>query len=217
MPLQNRVTPWGELIATPARGTLTGNRGVLHNDHKQIVRHHVGRRWILCVLNFRGWRRNVMTPNRWTELFFLDEASGLAAGHRPCAFCQRERYNIFRNYWACAHGPPPTGRYWTANAMDAIIHADRVEQCNRKRTSFAPFGALPDGAFFALAANGPALMTWRGSAFRWNMDGYVRADTPQSAQEVLLLTPIAVKRVLDAGYPLLLHQSVTQSHSPSEG
>jgi hypothetical protein len=101
--------------------------------------------------------------------------------------------------------------------MDAIIHADRVEQRNRKRTSSVPFGALPDGAFFAHAANGPALMTWRGSAFRWNMDGYVRADAPQSAQEVLLLTPIAVKRVLDAGYPLLLHQSVTQSHSPSEG
>ena len=85
MSLPNRVNPFGELFATPARGTLMGNRGgVIHNAAQQIVRQYRSRQWITCKLEFKGRRRKVMTPGLYTELFFLDEAVALAAGHRPC-------------------------------------------------------------------------------------------------------------------------------------
>jgi hypothetical protein len=100
MPLQNRVSPRGEIIVSPARGTFMGNRGgVLHNERRQIVRPYASRRWITCLLEFKGRRRTVMSPGRYTELFFLDEAVALAAGHRPCAECRRDRFNAFRDAW----------------------------------------------------------------------------------------------------------------------
>src|ERR1700732_822885 len=99
MARQNRVTPAGDVIATPERGTFLGNRGVLHDDQGRIKRAWQLKRWIVCVLEFKGRRRAVMTPGRYTELFFLDEATALAAGHRPCAECRRERFNAFREAW----------------------------------------------------------------------------------------------------------------------
>ncbi len=103
MPRQNRVTPFGDLIATPERGTFLGNRGVLHDDAGRIKRAWQLRRWIVCVLEFRGRKRSVMTPGRYTELFFLDEATALAAGHRPCAECRRARFLAFCDAWRAAH------------------------------------------------------------------------------------------------------------------
>ncbi|HEY3229252.1 MAG TPA: hypothetical protein VGJ87_08530, partial [Roseiflexaceae bacterium] len=102
MPYQNRVTPEGALIATTARGTLMGNRGCLHDERKRIVRTYQVRRWIICLLEFKGRWRAIMSPGKYTELFFLDEATALAAGHRPCAECQRERFTMFRAHWAAA-------------------------------------------------------------------------------------------------------------------
>jgi hypothetical protein len=96
MPLQNRVTPLGELIADPARGLVYGNRGCLHDDRGRIRRRYNGKRWIACRLQFRGWHRHpLVQPGRFTELFFLDEATAFAAGHRPCALCRREDYKRF--------------------------------------------------------------------------------------------------------------------------
>src|SRR5215472_16656696 len=116
MPLENRVDPYGTLFRTPARGTMMGNRGgVIHNDEREIVRRYRSRRWIACVLEFRGRKRIVMSPRRYTELFFLDEAVALAAGHRPCAECRRARYNAFRLAWNTAQPPP-------ADEMDAALH-----------------------------------------------------------------------------------------------
>ena len=101
MPLQNRVDPYGTIFRTPARGTMMGNRGgAIHNGRREIVRPFLSRRWITCVLEFKNRHREVMTPGRYTELFFLDEAVSLAAGHRPCAECRRERYKAFRTAWA---------------------------------------------------------------------------------------------------------------------
>ena len=99
MPRQNRVTPFGEIVAVPERGTLMGNRGVIHADDGSHRREWQVRRWIACRLEFKGRRRPVRQPRRWTELFFLDEATALAAGHRPCAECRRERYDEFRAAW----------------------------------------------------------------------------------------------------------------------
>ena len=118
MPLQNRVTPLGEIIRDPARGLVYANRGCLHDADGHIRRRYNGKRWIACRLQFRGWKRErLLMPGRFTELFFLDEATALAAGHRPCALCRREDYNRFTAIWL-AHHPDQVG----ADAVDAQLH-----------------------------------------------------------------------------------------------
>lgn len=126
MPKQNRVTPYGELIATPARGTLMGNRGCLHNSRQQVVRHHRGKRWITCVLQFKDRHRAIMTPGHYTELFFLDEATALAAGHRPCAECSRSRFELFRTLWAGANPDLTDKSAPRAGEIDETLHRDRI-------------------------------------------------------------------------------------------
>src|SRR5512143_2394419 len=103
MPRQNRVNPFGQIIATPARGALMGNRGCLHDTGDRPLRQYQGRRWIICVLDFKDRKRQPMPSGRYTSLFFLDEATALAAGHRPCAECQHGRYRMFRDVWAAAN------------------------------------------------------------------------------------------------------------------
>src|SRR5262245_9487062 len=120
MPLQNRVTPFGDLVAVEARGLLMGNRGRLHDGHRRIVRFAQGRRWIACLTSFRGRRRTVMSADSYTELFFLDEAVALAAGHRPCAECRRDDYQRFQAAWARAVSGDTS-----ADAIDRVIDADR--------------------------------------------------------------------------------------------
>ena len=136
MPLQNRVTPFGELIADPGRGLVYGNRGCLHDETGRIRRRFDGRRWIACRLRFRGWHRSpMMQPGRFTELFILDEATAFAAGHRPCALCRREDYGRFVEIWRDLH-PGPSG----ADEIDARLHAERIDPTTRTPTS--PRGAV---------------------------------------------------------------------------
>jgi len=142
MPRQNRVDPFGNLIADPARGTLFGNRGVLHAADGTIVRHHALRRWIYCRLEFKGRKRQLLQPGRYTELFFLDEATALAAGHRPCAECMRGRFNEFRAAWSA--GPV------AATDLDAALHAERLTTDGKQATWRSPLGDLPDGAMVAI-------------------------------------------------------------------
>src|SRR5262249_48279462 len=122
---QNRVNPFGDLIAVPDRGTFMGNRGILHDTWGRIRRPWTVKRWLVCVLEFRGRKRTVMTPNRYTELFFLDEATALAAGHRPCAECRHARYIAFRDAWAKGRGRSRSPRP-SADDMDNVLHAERV-------------------------------------------------------------------------------------------
>ena len=142
MPLQNRVTPLGELIADSARGLVYGNRGCLHDDAGRIRRRYDGKRWIACRLRFRNWRRGpLQQPGRFTELFFLDEATAFAAGHRPCALCRREDYVRFGEIWAELH-PGQVG----ADEMDAQLHGERVERGTRAQLHHeALLDELPDG------------------------------------------------------------------------
>ena len=144
MPLRNRVTPLGELIADPARGLVYGNRGCLHDETGNIRRRYNGKRWISCRLRFRGWHRApLMQPGRFTELFFLDEATAFAAGHRPCALCRREDYDRFTTMWRRIH-PGQVG----ADAIDAQLHSERVDPTTRSQLLHeARLGDLPDGAF----------------------------------------------------------------------
>src|SRR5271154_7244364 len=145
MPRQNRPTPFGDILATQERGTFMGNRGVLHDAEGRIRRAWQLKRWIVCVLEFRGRKRRVMTPGRYTELFFLDEATALAAGHRPCAECRHGRFLAFCDAWRRAHKFDSTEPRPTAGAIDDVLHGERVDIRRTKRTYAAKLGDLPDG------------------------------------------------------------------------
>ena len=177
MPLRNRVTPLGELIADPSRGLVYGNRGCLHDELGRIRRHHATKRWIGCRLSFRGWHREpLMQPGRFTELFFLDEATAFAAGHRPCALCRREDYVRLQAIWRELHPEREAG----ADAIDAQLHAERFDtETGRQRHHRAPLDELPDGAF-VLRVGEPWVVVGAGLR-RWTPAGYVdRAPRPAS-------------------------------------
>src|SRR5271157_663433 len=161
MPRQNRVTPFGELIATESRGTLMGNRGCLHDNQQHIRRAFACKRWIACVLEFRGRHRAIMTPGRYTELFFLDEATALAAGHRPCAECRLERFLAFCNAWKAAHPGDGRLRWPTAPEIDDRLHAERVASNRSERTFTSALEELPDGVFVTATCWGEqAYLVW---------------------------------------------------------
>jgi hypothetical protein len=201
MPLQNRVTPLGELVADPARGLVYGNRGCLHDASGRIRRRHDGKRWIACQLQFRGWRRNpLLQPGRFTELFFLDDATALAAGHRACALCRRADYERLVEIWRDLH-PGQVG----ADAIDAQLHGERLSP----RRS-APLDELPDGAF-VLHDDAPHLVL-RTQLLRWTPAGYVARTARPPRRDVDVITPPSLVAVLRAGWdPLvpLLHPSAT--------
>jgi len=193
MPLQNRVTPLGELVADPARGLVYGNRGCLHDDAGRIRRGWSGKRWIACRLEFRGWlRRPLLQPGRFTELFFLDEATAFAAGHRPCALCRREDYVRFTEVWRELH-PGRIG----ADAMDAQLHAERVEGRGRMLHR-AALDALPDGAF--VLAAGEAWLVQGSELLRWTPAGYCEREARAPGAELALITPPSLVHVLHAGW-----------------
>jgi hypothetical protein len=203
MPLTNRVTPSGEIVAVAARGTLMGNRGVLHDAERRIVRDWQVRRWIACRLHFRGRHRAVMTPGSYTELFFLDEASALADGHRPCAECRHADYLQFQAAWRSARAGVPA----SAAAMDAVLHVERRLGPWRKRTFQEEIDRLPDGTFVAL--EGMAWLLHAGKLHAWSWDGYAARRALPAAGMVVVLTPPSVVAVLRAGYRPELHPSAS--------
>lgn len=208
MPLQNRVNPFGGLVATPARGTLMGNRGVLHDPDRRIRRMFVGERWILCRLQFGGRRRVVLSPNRYTELFFLDEATGLAAGHRPCAECQRERYLLFRRCWAAANPDLAGSPEPPAGAMDAALHADRLDG-RRQRTHETNLSSLPSGVMVVLPGTEHPLLLQSDGLRPWSFGGYGSSLPRPKVGRVRVLTPMTIVRAVAAGFPVGLHSSAT--------
>jgi hypothetical protein len=193
MPLQNRVMPWGEIVADPARGTLTGNRGILHDDRRQLRsarwRH---RAWISCTLHWRGVRRVVMTPGTWTELFFLDEAVALSAGHRPCGLCRHAAYRRFQAAWAGAGLGDSR-----APAMDAALHASRIRRGAAGVTHHARVEDLPDGCFIVHVGGAARIAGDRLLPFR---PGGYGAPLPRPSGTVPVLTPHPMIAVLAAGY-----------------
>lgn len=200
MPRQNRVTPFGALIATPERGTFLGNRGVLHDAAGRIRRSWQLQRWILCVLEFKGRRRRVMAPGRYTELFFLDEATGLAAGHRPCAECRRDRYEAFRRSWPSGCLP--------ATELDRELHGERLNPDGTKRTFAAQVDDLPDGVLVTLgAADGAAYLLWNGQLLRWSPAGYCEPRAQPRKAPVSVLTPRSSVAAIRAGYVPEVHAS----------
>jgi hypothetical protein len=202
MPRQNRVTPFGELIAVPARGTLMGNRGCLHDAEGRIRRAHQGRRWIICTLEFKGRRLPLADPGRNTQLF-LDEATALASGHRPCGECRRAAFRAFVDAWTAAN----PGEHSSSGHIDEL---DRVLHRQRLAPRFgAPLDTLPDGVFVALEGDPRPYLVLGGALLPWAPEGYgPRISRPSAIVEVL--TPESMVNALRAGYRPTLHPSTAE-------
>ncbi|MCV2870558.1 hypothetical protein OEW28_18245 [Defluviimonas sp. WL0002] len=202
MARQNRVTPEGQIIAVPTRGMFMGNRGILHDAEGRIVTPFRLRAWICCLTSFKGRQRKVMSPGHYTELFFLDEATALAAGHRPCAECRRADYNRFRAAWARARlGDDPR-----APEIDRMLHTARIRpRTHEKLVHRAPWQGLPDGAMVRLT-NGPALVLGP-HLLPWTAGGYAAALPRPGTGDAAVLTPAPIVATLSAGYAPELHSS----------
>ena len=202
-PLQNRVLPTGEIVSDPARGLLMGNRGCIHRPDRTLgpARWRT-KMWISCVLVWRDVRRDVMPPGRWTALFFLDEATAMAAGHRPCGYCRREDYLAYAGAWQQAAGLPQRLR---AGEMDTVLHAERVDsRTRRQRTRPARAGELPDGVM--VRHDGVIGLLTGGRVLPWSIEGYLADPIPVApGTSFELLTPPSSVAAITVGYRPKLH------------
>jgi hypothetical protein len=195
-PARNRVSPRGEIIAAPGRGAWMGNRGRLHEGRgsRDVVRNHQHKAWITCALSFRGRRIAQWEPNRYTPLFFLDEAVALAAGHRPCGECRHRAYTTYRALWAETHGGPMP----YANEMDMRLHRERTGGTEHR----AAWDGLPDGAF-VVTDSGPGVVVGDGVAVWRRQDNtyWDRLPRPRTGTAAVITPPSSVE-ILRAGYPV---------------
>ena len=204
MPLQNRVTPDGQIIAASARGTLMGNRGgMMHRLDKTLgPKRWVTKQWIACRLSYKGRWREVMGPNSYTELFFLDEATSFAAGHRPCYECRRREAVYFSELWGETLG---SGERAKANDIDTILHAERINAEGRKATFKSAITELPTGAMVRWRDG--AYLVLAGRLLRWSLEGYTAVVDPEPDLVVDVLTPRSTLEIFRAGYDADVHES----------
>ncbi|WP_176590355.1 hypothetical protein [Sphingobium sp. EM0848] len=203
MPLQNRVTPFGEVVAIAQRGLLIGNRGIIHDPatKRLLAKRWASRAWLVCTCDYKGRRRDLMANRSWTELFFLDEAIALAAGHRPCFLCRRDAAEHFRACWADHRGEARP----SADRMDIILHGERLSRSRKRLHPIpAPLTDLPDGA--VVAAGRDAFTLCDGRPHHWTEGGYVPAPSLDRAD--WLLTPPSTLGALRSGYRPMLHPSL---------
>src|SRR5262245_16882688 len=179
-----------------------GNRGRLHDYAQRIVRRQVAgyRAWVTCLLEFKGRRRPVMAPGRYTELFFLDEATALAAGHRPCGECRRADYRRFKAAWLA--GNPDRGLAGDVRiaAIDRELHRDRLNAEGHQRTFSTDLAALPDGVFVTGASAETLFLVWEGGLWPWSPDGYGPSERTGDVEVVTVLTPRSTVAAIAAGY-----------------
>ena len=205
MPLQNRVDPYGQLRAVTARGALMGNRGVLHNAERQIIAAWRLTRWISCTLEFKDRRREVFAPHRYSELFFLDEATALAAGHRPCAECRRQRFKEFCAAWAAGNSDLLVSQPLRADTIDRVLHAERVREDGGKKSYQAVVSTLPAGSI--VEHEGRPSLAWGGELRPWSFTGYGPGASLPPATEVAVLTPKSIVQAIRAGFVPDVHES----------
>lgn len=196
MSLQNRVAPTGTIVSNTSRGTLMGNRGVLHNSQKEVYKTFKSKAWITCLLEFKGRKRELMTPGCYTELFFFDEVTAFAAGHRPCAECRRARYNEFRDVWLKAHQAHDVSKI-SASDIDQILHSERMDN-NQKKTWTAELSALPHGTVFKVDTN--ILAVYQDCILKWSFEGYTAVIRENIPDFVDVLTPQSVVSVFSMGF-----------------
>jgi hypothetical protein len=204
VPLQNRVAPDGTIFATPARGLFMGNRGgQMHTEQKVLTsRRWASRQWISCVLQYKDRHETIMAPGRYTQLFFLDEATALAAGHRPCALCRRADFLTFMGHWQALHA---LGARPKVADVDGQLHQERVGSDRGKRTYPSQLAKLAAGAMIA-SAEGPQLY-FAGRLWPWTASGYGPPQNADGARTVDVLTPPSLVAVLAEGYAPVLHPS----------
>jgi hypothetical protein len=208
MPLQNRVTPFGDIVAVSERGTLIGNRGIIHDPATRTLlrKRWTTNVWVTCRCDYKGIRRAVMATRSWTELFFLDEATALAAGHRPCFLCRRDAAKAFQMAWAASHRGPLA----PASQIDTVLHSERVRSgAKRIHALTHEITDLPDGAMVAVGDQ--AFVVAEGRPLLWTAGGYLPMSGPLRVDGVL--TPPATVAALRAGYRPKLHPSAKAAGS----
>ncbi|MGI9334156.1 MAG: hypothetical protein ACR2RL_13490 [Gammaproteobacteria bacterium] len=214
MALQNRVTPRGDIIAHPARGTFMGNRGIIHEPKRKVLltRRWQHQAWICCVLKFKDFQHPIMGESAYTELFFLDEATALAAGHRPCAYCRRPAYNAFKAAWVAANLGANPGTNHSAFVpvadMDRQLHRERVTRQRQQIHFEAPIESLPDGAYI-LREQLPALVHGN-QLLPWSAHGYTTPQARPLCGNVTVLTPRSIVAALREGYRCNVHATALE-------
>lgn len=194
MPMRNRVTPLGDLVAVPLRGAWLGNRGILH-EGTQVVRFHRSPLWIICALRHKDWRLPQWQPHHFTVLFFHDEAVALAAGHRPCALCRRESYNDYRRAWASGYGVTVP----LAKEIDLRLHGERIFRgTHRRQLHPRAWAELPAGTFVML--DGAPALVGPDSVVPWTTSGYGSPRTRPRAGMIDVITPPSTMVALTHGY-----------------
>ena len=198
MPLQNRVDPWGQLHLHPTRNSeRMGNRGILHDESQTIIRPWSHKGWVQCLLHFGNMKRpKIFGPGTYSELFFLDEATAFSAGHRPCAFCQRARFDEFKSHWVSANRTE--GSFVGVKEIDLQLHMERTIRGGGKLTFRAPLSSLPDGTF--VERNGKSELIWNREVRTWSWDGYGSPMPLNAAEEVVVLTPPSLVRTFANGF-----------------
>lgn len=204
--LQNRVDPWGKLHTAPERGAWMGNRGILHNEEKQIVRPWQHKGWVTCRLKYgestrvgNSSREKLFRPGNYSEMFFLDEATAFAAGHRPCSQCRNKRYKEFKQAWAAANRNRISSDDPPYKEIDDVLQGERVLPAGEKRTYLASLDSLPQGTKIEL--NGKAYLVWRRRLYLWSFSGYTEDKTKRApATPVQVLTPVSIVKTYSNGF-----------------
>lgn len=195
MPLQNRVDPFGNIVAHSARGLLMGNRGCLHDHAGNIVRNSDRAAWITCLPSWPGIRRKLMSPGHYTELFFLDEATALAAGHRPCGNCRPDALTAFKEAWAASQRLSYLPR---VTEIDSALRAASASELTSE-------GEIPDGAM--VDAGGTAVLRWHARWLTWSFNGYTYLQEMPAAGRAITVAPMLA--ILRAGYTPMVHSSAS--------
>jgi len=196
--LQNRVDPSGNIISTSARGAWMGNRGQLHDEHQQIVRPFKLKAWLTCMLQYKGRYRKVMSPNRYTELFFLDEVTAFAAGHRPCFECRRKDYERFKSFWITGNRKLGFDHNTSINNIDKVLHKERIGSKGEKITYKEKIKSLPDGAFVQI--DDKTYLLAKEQLYPWTAFGYEAPIPLPETEIVTVLTPKSTVNAFKAGY-----------------
>ena len=196
--LQNRVDPFGNLIKTQARGAWMGNRGILHNDKQEVIRPFKLKAWITCKLEFNGRQRKVMAPHRYTELFFLDEVTSFAAGHRPCFECRREDYHKFKSFWLKGNPEFHFDEKTSIKKIDDILHKERMKRDRSKVTYQKNIKSIPDGTF--VLVDSKAYLIFNKKIFLWSPFGYGKGVDLPNERKLSVLTAESIVNTFRAGY-----------------
>jgi hypothetical protein len=213
MSLQNRVDPWGALNSVPSKAaTLMGNRGILHDEQNNILRPWAHKGWVFCMPSFKGIKRpKPFSQGNYSELFFLDEATAFAAGHRPCAYCQRKRFQEFKEAWLGANLAEEKRASMTMPTIDKVLHGERAIRGGGKQVYEATLSDLPFGTMFDF--NGKAFVVGKSVCYPWAFDGYGPPMSIDETSLVMVLTPQSVVRTFAGGFTPLLHLSARGGHA----